>query len=89
MERVVIGVDPHKLSATIEVVDDRERRLGSGRFTTNRAGYAARRTYAKAWPTRVWAVEGANGVGRAPQAQDLRHHLPTAGRRHRSGQRRT
>jgi transposase len=65
VERVVIGVDPHKLSATIEVVDDRERRLGSGRFTTNRAGYAAMRTYAKAWPTRVWAVEGANGVGRA------------------------
>ena len=26
-ERVVIGVDPHKLSATIEVVDQRERRL--------------------------------------------------------------
>ncbi|NYG08661.1 hypothetical protein BJ986_003148 [Phycicoccus badiiscoriae] len=38
MERVVIGVDPHKLSATIEVVDDRERKLGSGRFTTDRAG---------------------------------------------------
>jgi len=70
MERVVIGVDPHKLSATIEVVDDRERRLGQGRFTTDRAGYIAMRTYAKAWPTRVWAVEGANGVGR-PLAQRL------------------
>jgi hypothetical protein len=23
------------------------------------------RNYAKAWPDRVWAVEGANGVGRA------------------------
>ena len=38
---VVIGVDPHKLSATIEVVDDRERKLGRGRFATDRAGYAA------------------------------------------------
>ena len=28
------------------------------------------RTYAKAWPDRVWAVEGANGVGR-PLAQRL------------------
>ena len=28
------------------------------------------RTYAKAWPERVWAVEGANGVGR-PLAQRL------------------
>jgi transposase len=67
---VIIGVDPHKLSATIEVVDDHERMLGSGRFSTDRAGYAAMRTYAKAWPDRVWAVEGANGVGR-PLAQRL------------------
>jgi transposase len=69
-EHVIIGVDPHKLSATIEVVDAREKLLGSGRFTTDRAGYAAMRTYAKAWPDRVWAVEGANGAGR-PLAQRL------------------
>ena len=30
-EQVIIGVDPHKLSATIEVVDQHEQRLGSGR----------------------------------------------------------
>jgi transposase len=70
MQRVIIGVDPHKLSATIEVVDDHERRLGEGRFTTDRAGYAAMRTYVKAWPQRTWAVEGANGTGR-PLAQRL------------------
>ena len=40
MEHVIIGVDPHKLSATIEVVDQHEQMLGSGRFTTDRAGYA-------------------------------------------------
>src|SRR6476661_4333764 len=67
---VVIGVDPHKLSATIEVVDQHESFLGSGRFTTDRAGYAAMRTYARAWPERIWAVEGANGAGR-PLAQRL------------------
>jgi len=70
MEQVVIGVDPHKLSATIEVVDQQEQLLGSGRFTTDRAGYSAMRNYAKAWPERVWAVEGANGAGR-PLAQRL------------------
>ncbi len=70
MEKVIIGVDPHKLSATIEVVDDREKMLGSGRFSTDRAGYAAMRTYVKAWPERVWAIEGANGTGR-PLAQRL------------------
>ena len=69
-EHVIIGVDPHKLSATIEVVDHQEKLLGAGRFTTDKAGYAAMRTYAKAWPDRVWAVEGANGVGR-PLAQRL------------------
>ncbi len=70
MKQIVIGVDPHKLSATIEVVDGQERLLGSGRFATDRAGYAEMRSYAKAWPDRVWAVEGANGVGR-PLARRL------------------
>ena len=70
MEQVIIGVDPHKLSATIEVVDHHECKLGDGRFTTDRAGYAAMLTYTKAWPARVWAVEGANGAGR-PLAQRL------------------
>jgi transposase len=67
---VIIGVDPHKLSATIEVVDAQERLLGSGRFSTDKAGYAAMRQYVRAWPQRVWAVEGANGAGR-PLAQRL------------------
>ncbi|MEP6814828.1 MAG: IS110 family transposase [Marmoricola sp.] len=70
MNHVIIGVDPHKLSATIEVVDDREKKCGSGRFETNKAGYSAMRTYVKAWPDRVWAIEGANGTGR-PLAQRL------------------
>jgi len=70
MTKVIIGVDPHKLSATIEVVDRHERLLGSGRFSTDQAGYTAMRTYAKNWPERVWAVEGSNGAGR-PLAQRL------------------
>ena len=70
MAKVIIGVDPHKLSVTIEVVDGRERLLGSGRFDTDQAGYTAMRRYAKTWPDRVWAVEGSNGTGR-PLAQRL------------------
>ena len=70
MQQVIIGVDPHKLSATVEVVDRDERLLGSGRFSTDKSGYAAMRDYAKAWPDRIWAVEGANGAGR-PLAQRL------------------
>ena len=70
MEHVIIGVDPHKLSATIEVVDHHGHLLGSGRYTTDQAGYAAMRSYAKTWPQRTWAIEGANGAGR-PLAQRL------------------
>jgi transposase len=70
MTDVTVGVDPHKLSATIEVVDDHERLLGSGRFSTDKAGYSAMRSYVKTWPQRVWAIEGANGAGR-PLAQRL------------------
>ncbi|WP_262287548.1 IS110 family transposase [Micromonospora sp. MA102] len=70
MTDVIIGVDPHKLSATIEVVDSGGHLLGSGRFTTDNTGYAAMRAYVKAWPNRVWAIEGANGAGR-PLAQRL------------------
>ena len=66
---VIIGVDPHKMSATIEVVDPNERLLGTGRFGTDQAGYAAMQRYVKQWPHRTWAVEGANGAGR-PLASD-------------------
>jgi transposase len=67
---VFIGVDPHKLSVTIEVVDDRETVLTTGRFGTDKSGYAAMRKHVAAWPERTWAVEGSNGAGR-PLAQRL------------------
>ena len=70
MTAVIIGVDPHKLSATIEVVDRHGHRLGAGRYTIDKAGYAALRGYVRQFPDRVWAVEGANGAGR-PLAQRL------------------
>jgi transposase len=64
MASVVIGVDPHKRSATIAVLDQRERLLGQGRFGTDNTGYQAMLAAAAAWPRRVWAVEGCNGVGK-------------------------
>ncbi len=68
--KIVIGVDPHKLSVTIEVVDHHEQVLAFGRFATDKAGYAAMRKHVAAWPKRTWAVEGSNGAGR-PLAQRL------------------
>lgn len=60
---VVIGMDPHKRSATIEVMTGDEQILGRGRFDTDAAGYKAMVRYAKQWPARTWAVEGCQGIG--------------------------
>jgi transposase len=63
-ERVVIGMDPHKRSATIEVMTAEEAIVGGGRFGTDRAGYAAMLRYGRRWRDRVWAVEGCAGIGK-------------------------
>jgi transposase len=71
MGRVIVGVDPHKKSVTIEVVDEQERVLAKGRFDTTSAGYRSMLRYvSEQWRDRRWAVEGANGMGR-PLAQRL------------------
>jgi len=62
--RVVIGMDPHKRSATIEAMGPREQVLGGGRFGTDPAGFEAMLAAAAAWPDRVWAVEGCEGIGK-------------------------
>jgi transposase len=71
MDRVVIRVDPHKRSVTIEARDTREILRAVGTFPTSSAGYPAILKVARQWPDRVWAVEGANGVGRALTARLL------------------
>jgi transposase len=64
MGRVVIGMDPHKRSATIEVLDEQERVLAVGRYGTDRAGYAAMLEAGREFEDRVWAIEGCNGIGK-------------------------
>jgi transposase len=64
MSRVVIGMDPHKRSATIEIMAGDESILGGGRFATDAAGFAAMLARVRPWPERVWAVEGCQGIGR-------------------------
>ena len=62
--RVVIGMDPHKRSVTIEVMTGEESVVGRGRFGTDREGHAAMRRLVDRWPDRVWAIEGCQGIGR-------------------------
>jgi len=61
---VIIGMDPHKRSATIEVIDDQARVLAAGRYGTDTAGYAQILAAGRKFADRVWAVEGCNGIGR-------------------------
>lgn len=62
--RVVIGMDPHKRSVTIEVMASDETILGGGRFDTDAAGFRSVVHYAKQWPDRTWAIEGCQGIGK-------------------------
>jgi transposase len=64
MSAVVIGMDPHKRSATIEVMAGDEAVLGCGRFATDAAGYKAMLGYGRRVTDRTWAIEGCQGIGR-------------------------
>ena len=62
--RVVVGMDPHKRSVTIEVMAGDETILGGGRFATTVEDYTAVRDHVTQWPDHVWAIEGCNGIGK-------------------------
>jgi transposase len=64
MAQVIIGVDPHKRSATIEIINAREQSVGQGRFATDRDGYKAMLAAGRKHADRLWAVEGCSGIGR-------------------------
>jgi transposase len=61
--RVVIGVDPHKASNTLVVIDCSEQVLVQRRFGNDRTGYREMKMFVRGFRDRVWAVEGARGVG--------------------------
>jgi transposase len=63
-DHVVIGMDPHKRSVTIEVMTAGEQVLGGGRFDTDADGYRSMLRYAKRWGSRIWAIEGCQGIGK-------------------------
>jgi transposase len=53
---------------TIEARDNREILRATGRFGIDSRSYRQLLEVARQWPERIWAVEGANGIGR-PLAQ--------------------
>lgn len=67
---VLIGVDPHKATNVVAAVDEQGEVVGQETFPANRKGIRALERWAKGFPERRWAVEGAAGIGR-PLAQKL------------------
>ncbi|MEV7042712.1 transposase [Amycolatopsis sp. NPDC051061] len=61
---VIIGMDPHKRSATIEVINEFGDMVTVGKFNTDQLGYTEMLLTGRRFTERVWAVEGCNGVGR-------------------------
>ena len=61
---VIIGMDPHKRSATIEVTGERGSVLAAGRYGTDKAGYTEMLRAGRKFGERIWAIEGCNGAGR-------------------------
>jgi hypothetical protein len=63
--KVLIGVDPHKASVAIAVVDEVVGELVErASFPQDRAGMRRLERWAERFPERRWAVENAGGLGR-------------------------
>jgi transposase len=63
MTVVMIGVDPHKGSHTAVAIGAAEERLGKLRVRASAVQAQKLVAWARAWPERTWAVEGAGGLG--------------------------
>jgi len=64
-DEVIIGMDPHKASNTIAVLDRGENLLTRRRFENSDDGFVEMLEAVAEFSSRVWAVEGANGMGRS------------------------
>ena len=63
MTAVMIGVDPHKGSHTAVAIGPAEEPLGKQRVRASAVQAEELVAWARAWPERTWAVEGAGGLG--------------------------
>jgi transposase len=61
---ITIGIDPHKASHTAVALDANGETLGELRVLADASMLARLQAWATAWPERVWAIEGAGGLGR-------------------------
>jgi transposase len=63
--KILIGVDPHKVSLAVAAVDEATGELlERANFAQDRAGLRALERWARRFPERRWAMENARGLGR-------------------------
>ncbi len=60
---ITIGIDPHKASLTAAALDANSTLLGQRRLAATTTTADELIAWARRWPVRVWAVEGALGLG--------------------------
>ena len=65
MTEMIVGLDPHKASNTIAVLGRDETLHVRRRFDNTAEGMVAMLDAVAGFTPRVWAVEGANGIGRS------------------------
>jgi transposase len=61
--RITIGIDPHKASITAAALTPTSVTLGHRRIPSTTRTADALLAWAQDWPERIWAVEGASGLG--------------------------
>jgi len=60
---ITIGIDPHKASHTAVALDPTGRVVGELRVPATKTTLERLLRWAERWPDRIWAVEGAGGLG--------------------------
>jgi transposase len=60
---ITIGIDPHKSSHTAVALDEAGRVVGELRVAATKVMLERLLRWAERWPDRIWAVEGAAGLG--------------------------
>ena len=63
MAVVMIGIDPHKGSHTAAAIGPGEEPLGQVQVLASASQAGQLIEWARPWPGRTWAVEGATGLG--------------------------
>jgi hypothetical protein len=80
--QVIIGIDPHKASHTAVAVSGDEDELARLKVRASRGQLDQLLSWAAPFPSRTWAIEGAEGLGfpTLPRSSPASHRRPLSNR---------